>query len=65
MKIKAKKGSAWHTWAMEGYRYRIANPTANVELEASSFANLPGWPEAGISARFRAFMEGAKQGDLQ
>lgn len=58
-------GSAWHEWQVAGYSWRVENPAASrdaLEQAASQFAHEPGWPPAGVSARFRAFVQGAKEG---
>jgi len=57
--FNCKTGSAWHSWQIEGYEWAMKNNGLDPASAAESFSNLPGWPNAGKDARYRAFMEGA------
>ena len=61
--INCKTGSAWHAWQVEGAEWVIKTEAATekaIENAATVFANVSGFPSAGIDARYRAFIEGVK-----
>jgi len=61
--INCKKGSAWHEWQNSGAKWAMTatDHTDQVITEAAqTFANVSGWPSAGVEARNRAFIEGVK-----
>ena len=61
--INCKTGSAWHTWQIDGAEWASkaqAITDKTIENAATTFANVSGWPSAGIDARYRAFIEGVK-----
>ena len=58
-----KHGSAWHTWQKAGASWQRRHPYADVnqlKRAAISFGAEAGYPQAGRSARERAFLEGAR-----
>ena len=48
------------------WRSSVDSPTRQgAETAAWHFAHEPGYPQAGVSARYRAFLEGAGYDQLQ
>lgn len=61
--INCKQGSAWHEWQNSGAEWAITvkdYSDQKITEAAQTFANVSGWPQAGIDARNRAFIEGVK-----
>lgn len=61
--INCKQDSAWHTWQIDGAAWATSSKETKeqtITQAAEKFANAPGWPPAGIEARYKAFIEGVK-----
>jgi|DEB0MinimDraft_4_1074332.scaffolds.fasta_scaffold643154_1 hypothetical protein len=61
--INCKRGSAWHTWQINGAEWATRSSETTREAiaqAAEKFANAVGYPQAAIEPRYKAFIEGVK-----